>query len=103
MDDQADFQWERTPLSETVADADNLDRFDAYRIYETLQYNHFSELTLQEKQAQIETMLKKLKRLKELPLGTETAKTLWLERLSYYIGFYEKLQTQMRRSSAVDV
>lgn len=35
VDDEADFEWERTPFCETVGDADNIDRFDAYRIYET--------------------------------------------------------------------
>ena len=87
VDDQADFQWKRTPFSETVGDADNLDRFDVYRIYETLQYNQFSELPLQEKQTLLGSTLEKLKRLRGMPLGTTTAKQLWQKRLDYYIGF----------------
>ena len=49
VDDEADFQWERTPFCETVGDADNIDRFDAYRIYETLEYLKFSKMNLADK------------------------------------------------------
>jgi len=36
-----------------------------------------------------------------MKLGTVTAKTLWIQRLDYYIGFYEKLKAQLDNSSAV--
>ena len=49
VDDKADFEWTRSAFSETVGDADNIDRFDAYRIYETLEYNKFSEMPLGDK------------------------------------------------------
>lgn len=45
VDDEADFPGEKTAFAETVGDADNIDRFDAYRIYEGLQYTKFSELS----------------------------------------------------------
>ena len=38
---------------------------------------------------------------KEMKLGTVTAKNLWIQRLDYYIGFYEKLKTQLDSSSTV--
>ncbi len=38
VDGEADFAGERTAFAQTVGDADNIDRFDAYRIYEKLQY-----------------------------------------------------------------
>lgn len=101
VDDQADFIWERTAFCETVGDADNIDRFDAYRIYEALQAMQFSELSLNEKQEKVTDMLNKLQRYQEMPLGTATAKDLWLRRLDYYIGFYEKLKAQLESSSAV--
>lgn len=101
VDDQADFVWNRTPFSETVGDADNLDRFDVYRIYETLQYNKFSELPLVEKCNQVRSTIGKLNRLREMPMGTATAKKLWLQRLDYNIGFYEKLQEQLDKSCSI--
>ena len=101
VDDEADFQWEHTLFCETVGDADNIDRFDAYRIYETLEYLKFSEMSLVDKQEKVASTIEKLNRFKEMKLGTATAKNLWIQRLDYYIGFYEKLNAQLDNSSAV--
>ena len=101
VDDEADFKWERTPFCETVGDADNIDRFDAYRIYETLEYLKFSEMSLDDKREKVVSTIEKLTRFKEMKLGTATAKNLWIERLDYYIGFYEKLKAQMDSSSSI--
>ena len=101
VDDKADFEWERTPFCETVGDADNIDRFDAYRISETLQFIKFSEMSLDEKKAKVTGTTEKLNSLKEMKLGTATAKNLWLKRLDYYIGFYEKMMAQFEYSTAI--
>lgn len=101
VDDQADFEWERTPFCETVGDADNIDRFDAYRIYETLQYIQFSDMSLDEKKEKVAATIDRLNRYKDMKLGTVTAKELWIQRLDYYIGFYEKLKAQLENSSKI--
>ena len=101
VDDEADFEWERTAFCETVGDADNIDRFDAYRIYETLEYLKFSEMTLQEKQEKVTSTINRLTKYKDMKLGSATAKSLWLQRLDYYIGFYEKLKAQLDNSFAI--
>ena len=101
VDDKADFEWERTPFCETVGDADNIDRFDAYRIYETLEYIKFSEMSLDDKREKVASTIEKLTRFKEMKLGTATAKNLWLQRLDYYIGFYEKLKAQLENSTTI--
>ena len=101
VDDNADFEWKRTPFCETVGDADNIDRFDAYRIYETLEYLKFSEMSLDDKREKAASTIEKLTRFKEMKLGTATAKELWLRRLEYYIGFYEKLKAQLANSSEI--
>ena len=101
VDDEADFQWERTPFCETVGDADNIDRFDVYRIYESLQYIQFSEMPLTEKQERVNSTIDKLARYKEMKLGTETAKKLWIERLDYQLGFYAKLKSQLYNSTSI--
>ena len=101
VDDEADFLWERTPFCETVGDADNIDRFDAYRIYETLEYLSFSKMNLDDKREKVGSTIEKLNRFKEMKLGTATAKDLWIQRLDYYIGFYEKLKAQLDNSTAV--
>jgi uncharacterized protein len=101
VDDEADFEWERTPFCETVGDADNIDRFDAYRIYETLEYLKFSEMSLEDKCEKVAATIDKLNRFKEMKLGTATAKNLWLQRLDYYIGFYDKLKAQLDYSTEI--
>lgn len=101
VDDEADFQCERTPFCETVGDADNIDRFDAYRIYETLEFLKFSKMNLADKQEKVVSTIEKLNRFKEMKLGTATAKNLWIQRLDYYIGFYEKLKAQLDNSTAI--
>ena len=101
VDDEADFEWDRTPFCETVGDADNIDRFDAYRIYETLEYQSFSKMNLEEKQGKVTSTIDRLTKYKEMKLGTVTAKNLWIQRLDYYIGFYEKLKAQLDRSHTV--
>lgn len=101
VDDRADFEWERTAFSETVGDADNIDRFDAYRIYESLQYLKFSEQSLKEKRKTVDTTLQKLAGYMEMKLGTDTATELWKERIIYYIGFYQKLKDQLSASSSI--
>ena len=102
VDDKADFQWERTAFCETVGDADNIDRFDVYRIYETLEHLKFSQMSLADKRVTVKTMIEKLNSYKDMPLGTAAAKQLWQQRLAYYLGFYEKLKDQLDNSSAIE-
>ena len=101
VDDKADFEWKRTAFSETVGDADNIDRFDAYRIYETLEYLKFSEMSLVEKREKVISTIERLTKYQEMKLGTDTAKELWIQRLDYYIGFYEKLKEQLDNSAII--
>lgn len=101
VDDQADFSWKRTPFAETVGDADNIDRYDAYRIYELLQVRKFSEMTMEQKADTVKSTVEQLKRLKEERFGTPTATALWVQRIAYYLGFYEKLQAQLDRSTRI--
>ena len=101
VDDSADFEWERTPFCETVGDADNIDRFDAYRIYEGLQRKGFREMSFDEKRTHTVSTLEQLTKLREMKLGTKTAKALWLEQLDDYISFYEKLKAQLDSSTSI--
>ena len=101
VDDSASFEWERTPFSETVGDADNIDRFDVYRIYEILQLQKFSDMTLQQKVEWVNTAIARLRSLLQMKLGTATAQKLWTERLEYYISFYEKLEDQLAKSGSI--
>ena len=101
VDDEADFEWARTPFCETVGDADNIDRFDVYRVYESLQWIQFSEMPLAQKRSQVDSIMEKLTRYKEMKLGTQTAKKLWIERLDYQLSFYAKLKAQLESSTTI--
>ena len=101
VDDKADFPGERTPFALSVGDADNIDRIDAYRIHETLCGDGFLELPLEEKLALIEGRLSRLQGLRSMELGTQAARELWNERLSFYLSFYKELLSQLRCSRSI--
>ena len=49
VDDEADFEGERTAFAVSIGDADNIDRFDAYRLHEMLNKSAFLDLSYEEK------------------------------------------------------
>lgn len=98
VDDEADFPGKRTAFALTVGDADNIDRFDAYRIFENLKWAKYDEMSLEEKKAHVEKVLERLESYKSLDFATETSKAMWLEKLDYQIGFYKKLESQIKNS-----
>ena len=101
VDDEAGFPGEKTPFALSIGDADNIDRFDVYRIHEGLCYEGFLEKSYDEKLEYAEKRLARLRELKDLPMGTKTAEAIWSERLSFSIEFYEKLVSQLRFSKEI--
>ena len=101
VDDEADFTGERTPFALTVGDADNIDRFDAYRIHETLCGDEFLEMGFAEKCEYVRTKLARLNELMDLEMGTRTAQEIWKERLTFYLAFYEKLSSPLECSDRI--
>ena len=98
VDDEADFPGERTPFALSVGDADNIDRFDAFRIHEHLCKDGFLEMSLAERRDYLEKRISRLRELRGLPVGTKAAAALWSERLGFYITFCEKLSAQLNSS-----
>ena len=101
VDDKADFAGERTPFALSVGDADNIDRFDVYRIHESLCCDDFINMTFEQKLQHSQKRLNRLRELLEMPMGTKTAEELWRSRLSFYITFYEKMVRQLECSERV--
>lgn len=99
VDDEADFPGERTAFALTVGDADNIDRFDAYRLYETLENAGYSKLSAAEKRAHVDKTLEKLEKYFDLPFATAEASRLWRERLNVYRDFYLRLREQLDMST----
>lgn len=100
VDGEADFEGERTAFALTVGDADNIDRFDAYRLYETLENAGYSKLTLPQKRAHTDKMLEKLNAFLEMKFATGTATELWKQRIGFYLDFYRRLSAQIEMSES---
>ena len=98
VDDKADFPGERTAFALSIGDADNIDRFDAYRIFENLKWVKYDEMDINEKKEHVQKVLERLESYKNLDFATETGKNMWLEKLDYQIGFYKKLLSQIKNS-----
>lgn len=98
VDNVSDFEFTHTPLSRTIGDSDQIDRFDAYRLYEGLHTVDYMNLPLEKKRECCEANLKKLRRYIKLEFGTETATRMWREKIAYQIEFYERLLNQVMNS-----
>ena len=101
VDDEADFDGERTAFALSVGDADNIDRFDVYRIHEALVRDGFLAMEFEQKLQYCERRLSGLRERVEMPMGTKSARTLWRSRLTFCISFYEKLVAQLTCSRRV--
>jgi uncharacterized protein len=96
VDDKADFEGKRTVLGESISDSDNIDRYDVYRLYETLQYLKFSEMTLDEQLVHVIKAIAKLNGLLNMKFATETATSIWVDNVAFQIKFYERLKAQLQ-------
>ena len=103
VDEKADFPGENTPFALSVGDADNIDRFDAYRIHEALNRDSFLQMNYEEKTEYLGKRLFRLRELRALSFGTKTADALWKSRLDFNIAFFQKLADQLERSKNVIV
>ena len=98
VDDKADFEGERTVLAESIGEADNIDRFDRYRLYENLLYSNLSNMSLDEQMGYASKRVERLKNLKKYAFRTKTSNRMWNEKLDYQIGYYEGLLEQLQKS-----
>ena len=103
VDDEADFQGERTAFALSVGDADNIDRFDVYRIYENLQTSNFSGMKYTEQLEFVNKRLERLNKLLEMPFGTETGEELWKARVLYQLDFFNKLNQQLEYGDKLNI
>lgn len=99
VDDNADFEGERTIAALSVADADNIDRFGAFRIYDAMRYAGIYDMTLSEKLDWTRHRLEALQRLGSIDFATATAKELWQETLNYQSDYFKRLLLQLEKSS----
>lgn len=98
VDDEADFPGERSPLAVSIGDCDNIDRFDVYRIYENMQNASFSSMSCQEQFDYVDKVLTKLDKYLNMKMATKTATSMWVDKISFQIQFYERLKSQLEWS-----
>ena len=101
VDDEADFDGERTPFAISIGDADNIDRFDAYRLHEILSRSAFLDMSYKEKLDFVEKRLARFHELREMPAATKTADAMWKARVDFFIVFFEKLLNQLKQSKCI--
>lgn len=96
VDGKADDNLEDTILSDTISDCDNIDRFDAIRVYQTIQY--MDELDNKPIEERITILRKRIARLHELysfKMATKTASVLFQGKLDIQLAYYQALLTQL--------
>lgn len=91
-----------TVLERSVSDADNIDRFDAYRLYEGLRWAKPEALDCAALLALAERKARGHKGLRDFPFFTDTARRLWNEKLDLCEAYYTRLAAQMRTTLAWD-
>lgn len=102
VDDRADFPGRRNAFTMTVGEADNIDRFDVFRIYDNLRWKDFYDMTLDERVEWLEGLLPRLERLRGTEFATGTAARMWREKVDYQMDFHRRLLKQMRDGEALE-
>ena len=99
VDDKADFEGKRTALAVTIGDADNIDRFDSFRIYDRLTWVDYKNLSLEKQREHVDTTLKILNQYLDYECGTKSATLMWKEKISFQLEFYNRLKKQIENST----
>ena len=95
VDDEADFEGERTTLAKLIGDCDNIDRYDSYRIYEVLESCNYSSLDIDGQLAWLTERLPRMREYTKIELSTPMATKLWQEKARFQLEFHERLYGQL--------
>ena len=101
VDGKADFPGEDTAFALSIGDADDVDRFGAYRIYDAMEYGDFRNLKIEDKRKRLREKLDWIGWRLEQKAGTETARQMIAQCLLYQRQYYEKVLEQMEHSETV--
>lgn len=93
---EENYERRPTPFEMSISDADDIDRFDAYRLYSNLRYvndiDHMSPSQMLEVSAQ---RIERYEKYINMERGTKAATTMWREVLELQIKYYKHLRKQM--------
>lgn len=90
-----DILREPTPFELSVQDADNIDRFDAYRLYLHLEYNKIEGMSPTELSEFANKKIDAYTKYLSMNCGTKTASDLWRDVISYQMEYFKRLKKQM--------
>lgn len=91
-----------TALELSVSDADNIDRFDAWRFSRSLYWDGLDKLNIRQMQQLGKKRLQRMEELRKLPFATATGRRLWQQTLDLWAAFYSRLEKQMDAALAWD-
>lgn len=103
VDGKADLPVETTAFTDSISDADNLDRLDAYRTYEMLEYAHFRDMKLAEQKSWLNKEIENLGSWEAEGFSTPTADRIMHERMQKRRDFYLQLLEQLDNSSHLNL
>jgi len=97
VDGNAGYDYESIPEAETVSDADNIDRFGVYRIYQMLQYDKADTVPALDLVHMYQEKNVKRKDFKETyKLSTDTANRLFQRNLQLQADFFDSLVSELK-------
>lgn len=96
--DKPDINRRNSILAKSISDADNLDRFDVYRIYESLMFDKFSIKNNNEKVLYCENRLARIEQNLKTNFSTNTATREFHQELKRSQDFFKHLLVQMQRT-----
>ena len=98
VDGKCGFDYEETLESKIVSDSDNLDRFGALRIYQTMAWDKESiEGTIENRIKAVRRKIDhRIKLRDEVNLETKTANEIWKDYLEYQIEYFERYLEELQ-------
>lgn len=84
-----------TVLENSIADADNIDRFDAWRLARRLCWDDLEKLHCRELGELAQGRVARAGKLRSIPFATETGRKMWNECLDLWAAVYKRLADQM--------
>lgn len=99
VDGKTDCDGKPTVLSRSINSSDNLDRFDIYRIHESLIFEQFTSMSLEEKIKHCVYRIDTSKKLLEIEMATKYATNIFHKELEYIIQFFNALKIQLEKST----
>ncbi|MFR1708644.1 MAG: HD domain-containing protein [Clostridium sp.] len=94
VDGKADFEFNGTVECEIISDCDNIDRFDAYRVFDTLKWDKFDVLNNTEAIALLKNRVERLQKLLKEKFSTKTSTEYFQDRVNIQLEYYKKLLNQ---------